>query len=103
MDKKLKGILVTSLTNFENHIANGDENKFANHTTYKKNGLNQAFVSGAMQRHVLANAIESNNECDENKKNTFVSNSNSDGGENAIKIDLRADMFGYLHLVEVHE
>lgn len=96
--KKLKGILITSISTFENHTANGAENKFKNHTTFKQTCRNEAYVSGQMQRHVLANTISELNDCEPNKKETYVSNSNGTGGTDSIKKDLRADLLGLLNL-----
>lgn len=92
---KIKGILVSSLAPFENHIANGGEKLLGNASSIKRRPDGKVYVSGQMQRHVLFAAIDQINETDPNKGSTFVSN--GDGISNKIEIDLRADMGGFMH------
>lgn len=91
----IKGILITSLSTFENHIANGGEKLLGNASSIKRRPDGKVYVSGQMQRHVLFSAIERLNDHDENKGATFVSN--GDGVSNKIESDLRADLGGFLH------
>ena len=91
----IKGILVTALAPFENHIANGGEKLLGNASSIKRRPDGKVYVSGQMQRHVLFSAIDRLNEIDENKGNTFVSN--GDGISPFIEKDLRADMGGFMH------
>jgi CRISPR-associated protein Cst2 len=91
----IKGILVSVLAPFENHIANGGEKLLGNASSIKRRPDGRVYVSGQMQRHVLFSAINKLNEVDENKGATFVSN--GDGISNLIEKDLRADMGGFMH------
>lgn len=104
----IKGILVTALAPFENHIANGGEKLLGNASSIKRRPDGRVYVSGQMQRHVLFSAINRLNEADTNNKvilkdkegkdvetQTFVSN--GDGISNLIEKDLRADMGGFMH------
>lgn len=91
----IKGILVSVLAPFENHIANGGEKLLGNASSIKRRPDGKVYVSGQMQRHVLFSAINRLNEVDNNKENTFVSN--GDGITNQIENDLRADMGGFMH------
>ncbi len=91
----IKGILVTALAPFENHIANGGEKLLGNASSIKRRPDGKVYVSGQMQRHVLFSAIDRLNETDENKGETFVSN--GDGISPMIEKDLRADMGGFMH------
>lgn len=91
----IKGILVSALAPFENHIANGGEKLLGNASSIKRRPDGKVYVSGQMQRHVLFSAIDRLNEADENKGNTFVSN--GDGISPFIEKDLRADMGGFMH------
>ncbi|GAF02868.1 type I-PGING CRISPR-associated protein Cas7/Csp1 [Saccharicrinis fermentans] len=91
----IKGILVSVLAPFENHIANGGEKLLGNASSIKRRPDGKVYVSGQMQRHVLFSAIKRLNEADENKGTTFVSN--GDGITNQIENDLRADMGGFMH------
>ncbi len=91
----IKGILVSVLAPFENHIANGGEKLLGNASSIKRRPDGKVYVSGQMQRHVLFSAINRLNEVDENKGETFVSN--GDGITNQIEKDLRADMGGFMH------
>lgn len=92
---EIKGILVTALAPFENHIANGGEKLLGNASSIKRRPDGRVYVSGQMQRHVLFSAIDRINATDPNKKDTFVSN--GDGISNLIEKDLRADMGGFMH------
>lgn len=92
---EIKGILVTALAPFENHIANGGEKLLGNASSIKRRPDGKVYVSGQMQRHVLFSAIDRMNETDQNKGETFVSN--GDGISNLIEKDLRADMGGFMH------
>jgi CRISPR-associated protein Cst2 len=92
---EIKGILVTALAPFENHIANGGEKLLGNASSIKRRPDGKVYVSGQMQRHVLFSAISRLNEADPAKAATFVSN--GDGISNQIENDLRADMGGFMH------
>ncbi len=91
----IKGILVSVVAPFENHIANGGEKLLGNASSIKRRPDGRVYVSGQMQRHVLFSTINKLNEDDENKGSTFVSN--GDGISNMIEKDLRADMGGFMH------
>jgi CRISPR-associated protein Cst2 len=91
----IKGILVSVVAPFENHIANGGEKLLGNASSIKRRPDGRVYVSGQMQRHVLFSAINKLNETDDNKGETFVSN--GDGISNFIEKDLRADMGGFMH------
>jgi CRISPR-associated protein Cst2 len=93
--ENIKGILVSIVAPMDNHIANGGEKLLGNAGSIKKRNDGRVYVSGQMQRHVLFSAIERINLADENKGNTYVSN--GDGISNAIEIDLRADLGGFMH------
>lgn len=92
---EIKGILVTALAPFENHIANGGEKLLGNASSIKRRRDGRVYVSGQMQRHVLFSAIDRINAADTAKGETFVSN--GDGISNLIEKDLRADMGGFMH------
>ena len=92
---EIKGILVTALAPFENHIANGGEKLLGNASSIKRRPDGRVYVSGQMQRHVLFSAIDRLNVSDPAKGRTFVSN--GDGISNQIENDLRADMGGFMH------
>lgn len=92
---EIKGILVSTLAPFENHIANGGEKLLGNASSIKRRPDGKVYVSGQMQRHVLFSAIDRLNESDSKKGETFVSN--GDGISNLIEKDLRADMGGFMH------
>jgi CRISPR-associated protein Cst2 len=92
---KIKGILISVLAPFENHIANGGEKLLGNASSIKRRPDGRVYVSGQMQRHVLFSAIDRLNESDENRGDTFVSN--GDGVTNLIEKDLRSDMGGFMH------
>lgn len=92
---EIKGILVTALAPFENHIANGGEKLLGNASSIKRRPDGRVYVSGQMQRHVLFSAIDRLNMADSAKRETFVSN--GDGISNLIEKDLRADMGGFMH------
>ncbi len=92
---EIKGILVTSLVPFENHMANGGEKLLGNASSIKRRPDGRVYISGQMQRHVLFSAIERLNISDTNRGNTFVSN--GDGVSDQIENDLRADMGGFMH------
>jgi len=91
----IKGILVSVVAPFENHIANGGEKLLGNASSIKRRPDGRVYVSGQMQRHVLFSAINRLNESDKNKGDTFVSN--GDGITNLIERDLRSDMGGFMH------
>jgi CRISPR-associated protein Cst2 len=91
---EIKGILITSLVPFENHIANGGEKLFGNASSIKRRPDGCVYVSGQMQRHVLFSAIDRLNFADLDKGETFVSN--GDGVTPQIEKDLRADMGGFM-------
>ncbi len=91
----IKGILVSVVAPFENHIANGGEKLLGNASSIKRRPDGRVYVSGQMQRHVLFSAINRLNEVDDKKGETFVSN--GDGISNLIEKDLRADMGGFMH------
>jgi len=91
----IKGILVSSVAVFENHIANGGEKLLGNASSIKRRPDGKVYVSGQMQRHVLFSAIDRLNREDENSENTFVSN--GDGVSNKIENDIRADLGGFMH------
>ncbi|MBQ6063745.1 MAG: type I-PGING CRISPR-associated protein Cas7/Csp1 [Prevotella sp.] len=92
---EIKGILVSTLAPFENHIANGGEKLLGNAGSIKRRPDGKVYVSGQMQRHVLFSAIDRLNMSDTNKNDTFVST--GDGTTNQIEKDLRADMGGFMH------
>lgn len=92
---EIKGILVSVIAPFENHIANGGEKLLGNASSIKRRPDGRVYVSGQMQRHVLFSAMNRLNMSDPNKGETFVSN--GDGISNLIEKDLRADMGGFMH------
>src|SRR5574344_2068332 len=92
---EIKGILVTALAPFENHIANGGEKLLGNASSIKRRPDGRVYVSGQMQRHVLFSAIDRLNHSDPKSGDTFVSN--GDGVSNQVEKDLRADMGGFMH------
>ncbi len=92
---EIKGILVSSIAVFENHIANGGEKLLGNASSIKRRPDGRVYVSGQMQRHVIFSAIDRLNRDDASKGETFVSN--GDGVSNKIEVDLRADMGGFMH------
>lgn len=115
---EIKGILISSVAVFENHIANGGEKLLGNASSIKRRPDGKVYVSGQMQRHVLFSAIDRLNQkakqernqkskeerkysssTDETKKTditkTFVSN--GDGVSNQIELDIRADLGGFMH------
>lgn len=91
----IKGILVSSVAIFENHITNGGEKLLGNASSIKRRPDGKVYVSGQMQRHVLFSAIDRLNREDENRGSTFVSN--GDGVSNKIENDIRADLGGFMH------
>lgn len=91
----IKGILITMLAPMENHIANGGEKLLGNASSIKRRPDGKVYISGQMQRHVLFSAIDRLNQDDAQKANTYVSN--GDGIGNAIEVDLRADLGGFMH------
>lgn len=93
--ENIKGILISILAPMENHIANGGEKLLGNASSIKRRNDGRVYISGQMQRHVLFSAINRLNSDDSNKRNTYVSN--GDGIGNAIEVDLRADMGGFMH------
>lgn len=92
---EIKGILISSVAVFENHIANGGEKLLGNASSIKRRPDGKVYVSGQMQRHVLFSAIDRLNREDEDSGNTFVSN--GDGVSNQIEKDIRADLGGFMH------
>ncbi len=92
---KIKGILVSALAPFENHIANGGEKLLGNASSIKRRPDGKVYVSGQMQRHVLFSAMDRLNDADSNKGDTFISN--GDGISNLIEKDIRADLGGFMH------
>lgn len=92
---EIKGILISSVAVFENHIANGGEKLLGNASSIKRRPDGKVYVSGQMQRHVLFSAIDRLNREDESSGNTFVSN--GDGVSNQIENDIRADLGGFMH------
>ena len=92
---EIKGILISSVAVFENHIANGGEKLLGNASSIKRRPDGKVYVSGQMQRHVLFSAIDRLNREDKNSGNTFVSN--GDGVSNQIENDIRADLGGFMH------
>ena len=93
--EQIKGILVSIVAPMDNHIANGGEKLLGNASSIKRRNDGRVYISGQMQRHVLFSAIERLNLTDANKGNTYISN--GDGISNAIEVDLRADMGGFMH------
>lgn len=92
---EIKGILVSALAPFENHIANGGEKLLGNAGSIKRRPDGRVYVSGQMQRHVFFSAIDRLNMADAEKGDTFVST--GDGTTNQIENDLRADLGGFMH------
>lgn len=92
---EIKGILISSLVPFENHMANGGEKLLGNASSIKRRPDGRVYISGQMQRHVLFSAIDRLNMADANRGTTFVSN--GDGISDQIENDLRADMGGFMH------
>lgn len=91
---EIKGILVSALATFENHIANGGEKLLGNAGSIKRRPDGRVYVSGQMQRHVFFSAIDRLNMADADKGDTFVST--GDGTTNQIEKDLRADLGGFM-------
>ncbi|QOR73285.1 type I-PGING CRISPR-associated protein Cas7/Csp1 [Cruoricaptor ignavus] len=91
----VKGILVTMLVPMENHIANGGEKLLGNASSIKRRPDGKVYISGQMQRHVLFSAMDRLNEDDSHKGETYISN--GDGIGNAIELDIRADLGGFMH------
>ncbi|MEM6766680.1 MAG: type I-PGING CRISPR-associated protein Cas7/Csp1 [Bacteroidota bacterium] len=92
---EIKGILITSVAPFDNHMANGGEKLLGNASSIKRRPDGKVYISGQMQRHVLFSAIDRLNQADPSKGETIVSN--GDGISNKIELDLRADMGGFMH------
>ena len=92
---EIKGILVTLLAPFENHMANCGEKLLGNASSIKRRPDGRVYISGQMQRHVLFSAIDRLNNSDGRHKDTFVSN--GDGVTSQIEKDLRADLGGFMH------
>ncbi|WP_295358600.1 DevR family CRISPR-associated autoregulator [uncultured Prevotella sp.] len=92
---EIKGILVSLLAPFEDHIANGGEKLLGNASSIKRRPDGRVYISGQMQRHVLFSAIDRLNNADDAKGDTFVSN--GDGITYEVDRDLRADMGGFMH------
>lgn len=95
---EIKGILVSALAPFENHIANGGEKLLGNAGSIKRRPDGRVYVSGQMQRHVFFSAIDRLNMADADKGDTFVST--GDGTTDQIENDLRADLGGFLHTIK---
>lgn len=93
--ENIKGILVSIVAPMDNHIANGGEKLLGNASSIKRRNDGKVYISGQMQRHVLFCALDRINLTDSGKENTYVSN--GDGISNAIEVDLRADMGGFMH------
>jgi CRISPR-associated protein Cst2 len=93
--EKIKGILVTLVAPMCNHIANGGEKLLGNASSIKRRNDGRVYISGQMQRHVLFSSINRLNLDDNEKGNTYVSN--GDGIGNAIEVDLRSDLGGFMH------
>jgi len=93
--EKIKGILVSIVAPMDNHIANGGEKLLGNASSIKRRNDGRVYISGQMQRHVLFSAMERINLADSQRGDTYVSN--GDGISNAIEVDLRADMGGFMH------
>lgn len=74
---EIKGILVSLLAPFEDHIANGGEKLLGNASSIKRRPDGRVYISGQMQRHVLFSAIDRLNNADEAKEDTFVSDRKS--------------------------
>lgn len=92
---EIKGILVTMLAPFENHMANCGEKLLGNASSIKRRPDGRVYISGQMQRHVLFSAMDRLNHSDKRRGDTFVSN--GDGVTNQVENDLRADMGGFMH------
>lgn len=92
---EIKGILVTLLAPMENHIANGGEKLLGNASSIKRRPDERVYISGQMQRHAFFSAVEKLNMEDAKRGNTYVSN--GDGISNAVEVDLRADLGGFMH------
>ena len=92
---EIKGILVSLLAPFEDHIANGGEKLLGNASSITRRPDGRVYISGQMQRHVLFSAIDRLNNADDAKGDTFVSN--GDGITYEVDRDLRADMGGFMH------
>lgn len=95
---KIKGILVSSVAVFENHIANGGEKLLGNASSIKRRPDGRVYVSGQMQRHVLFSTIDRLNRDAVDAGDTFVSN--GDGVSTMIERDIRADLGGFMHPVK---
>lgn len=95
---EIKGISVSILAPFEDHIANGGEKLLGNASSIKRRPDGRVYVAGQMQRHVLFSAINRLNETDKNKGDTFVSN--GDGITYEIERDIRADLGGFMHAIK---
>jgi len=92
---EIKNILISMLSPFENHIANGGEKILGNASSIKRTPDGRVYISGQMQRHALFSAMERINDNDPNKGETYVSN--GDGVTNFVEKDLRADLGGFMH------
>src|SRR5690606_33288529 len=92
---EIRGILISILAPFENHIANGGEKLLGNASSIKRRPDGRVYISGQMQRHALFSALDRLNESDPEKGDTFVSN--GDGITNLVERDLRADLGGFMH------
>jgi CRISPR-associated protein Cst2 len=93
--ENVKGILVSTLVPMENQMANGGEKLLGNASSIKRRPDGRAYLSGQMQRHSLFSAIARINLAENNPGDTYVSN--GDGIGDAIEVDLRADLGGFMH------
>lgn len=93
--QKIQGILISTLSPFENHIANGGEKLLGNAGSIKRRPDERVYVSGQMVRHAIFRAIDRLNLIDSDRGETYVSN--GDGISSKIEIDLRGDLGGFMH------
>lgn len=91
---RIKSITVTLLAPMTGHAANRGEKLLGNASSIKRLPDGRVYISGQMQRHALFSAIDRLNEDDEQKAETYVSN--SDGISTDVAKDLRSDLGGYL-------
>lgn len=103
--KTIKGIFVSIVAPFDNHIANGGEKLLGNASSIKRRPDGRVYVAGQMQRHVFFSALNRLNNAEKEKAEkeqvegttigTFVSN--ADGISEDLLHDLRADLGGFMH------
>lgn len=111
--ENIKGIFVSIVAPFDNHIANGGEKLLGNASSIKRRPDGKVYIAGQMQRHVFFSALNKLNnaakkEAEQKKENqgnvegtpigTFVSN--ADGISEDLLHDLRADLGGFMHTEE---